>query len=311
MFSNYLAKLKIFLRHSLWRVSPNLFDLCVGKFEGQVFSISVAHGTSPLTLNVDIKPTLTAADVTDAPAAFVADPFILLDNNNWYMFFEVLNRITRQGEISFAYSTDGINWSYGGRVLQEPFHLAYPLVFKWQGDYYMLPDNKSSNVTLYRATNFPTRWEPATKVLTNGHYCDSTMFEYNGSWWMFSGIKDGPDTQCSLKLFYADSPVDDWTEHPCNPLIQFDDRYARPAGRVMIIDGELYRFSQNCETRYGEAVDAFKITELTRQSYVEEIVTNSPILMAGESHWHNGGMHHIDGINIEPNSWIASVDGWH
>ena len=84
------------------------------------------------------NPVLTAADVTDAYASFVADPFLFFENNVWYMFFEVY-RPGFDGAIAFATSADGLTWSYQGLVLDEPFHLSYPLVFKYGNSHYMVP----------------------------------------------------------------------------------------------------------------------------------------------------------------------------
>src|SRR3954470_21552501 len=56
--------------------------------------------------------TLTAKDVTDVSAEFIADPFIILHNPIYYMFFEVLDKSTGKGIIAVASSNDGENWDY-------------------------------------------------------------------------------------------------------------------------------------------------------------------------------------------------------
>ena len=110
------------------------------------------------------EPVLTGADVTDRSADFVADPFMFHENNTWYMFFEVGNYTTGYSEIGLATSNDGFSWTYQQIVLSEhggsnPFDLAYPYVFKWDGTYYLIPETYSQNeVRLYEATNFPYSW---------------------------------------------------------------------------------------------------------------------------------------------------------
>jgi hypothetical protein len=42
-------------------------------------------------MNID-TPSLQACDVNDVRAEFVADPFIIKHNSNFYMFFEVMNK---------------------------------------------------------------------------------------------------------------------------------------------------------------------------------------------------------------------------
>src|SRR5690348_4223243 len=105
-----------------------------------IWSIGIYAGKSPLDLAPAPgvrNPVLSARDVTDIPARFVADPFMLQANGLWHMFFEVLNHGSGLGEIGLATSHDALTWQYRQIVLTEPFHLSYPYVFQWNNDFYM------------------------------------------------------------------------------------------------------------------------------------------------------------------------------
>src|SRR5579871_836262 len=107
------------------------------------WSIAIYSGDSPLRLASApgvFNPVLSAANVTDVPARFVADPFMVKVDNLWHMFFEVLNNTPNLGEIGHATSKDALNWQYQRIVLKEPFHLSYPYVFRWNDDFYMTPE---------------------------------------------------------------------------------------------------------------------------------------------------------------------------
>src|SRR5262249_34417850 len=59
-----------------------------------LWAIGLYTGESPLQLRPapgTRNPVLTRSDVTDVPAVFVADPFLLRTSGVWHMFFEVLN----------------------------------------------------------------------------------------------------------------------------------------------------------------------------------------------------------------------------
>src|SRR5271169_5965132 len=89
------------------------------------WSIGISRGSSPFDLSdpPDIPdPVMTAAQVTDVKAEFVADPFMIKEGTTWYMFFEVLNMLNGLGEIGMAISDDGCKWTYQSIVLREPFH---------------------------------------------------------------------------------------------------------------------------------------------------------------------------------------------
>src|SRR5262249_55013165 len=128
----------------------------------QIWSIGIYQGKSPLTLAPALEinnPVLTHDSVSDAPAMFVADPFMLQAQGMWYMFFEVMNVQTGKGEIGLATSVNALRWRYQQIVLREPFHLSYPYVFQLENDYYMIPESYQANsIRLYKAVEFPTQW---------------------------------------------------------------------------------------------------------------------------------------------------------
>jgi hypothetical protein len=252
-------------------------------------------------------PVLAAHHVTDIPAEFVADPFMIQANHAWYMFFEVMNASRDLGEIGMATSRDGLKWDYQQIVLSEPFHLSYPYVFQIDGEYFMLPESfETGSVRLYRAAPFPLKWSYAATLL-KGLWVDSSIFSFDGRWWMLSN----PATPAHqmLELFYADAATGPWQRHPMSPLISGNKRIARGGGRVIVRNGRPVRFTQDCSPYYGTAVRAFEISVLTASNYEERELEPSPILAAGEEMWRRMGMHHIDPHFVN-GQWLACVDGW-
>jgi hypothetical protein len=275
-----------------------------------LWSIGIYTGDSPLHLapapNI-VNPVLSARDVTDIPAEFVADPFMVELDNSWYMFFEVMNASTGKGEIGLATSRDGLSWQYQQIVLQVPFHLSFPCVFRWNDDFYMVPETlQPGSIQLYRALSFPTRWE-FVKNLVEGKHADPSLFFFEGKWWMFACPV--PHRHDILWLYYADSPTGTWVPHPCNPIVSNNNRIARPGGRVLEWNNALIRFPQDCYPTYGRQVRAFHISELTPASYREQEAPESPVLVASGSGWNACGMHHIDIHRFGDSYWLACVDG--
>ena len=46
-----------------------------------------------------------------------------------------------QGDIGVAVSADrGLTWQHLGIALDEPWHLSYPFLFRWEGEVYMMPE---------------------------------------------------------------------------------------------------------------------------------------------------------------------------
>ena len=120
--------------------------------------------------------------MTDVPAAYVADPFLLRAHGRWHMFFEVYNWRANKGEIGLATSEDGLRWAYRRIVLAEEFHLSYPYVFEWAGERWLVPESfQSGSVRLYRADPFPERWTLAATLLEGPYLVDASPWPAVGS----------------------------------------------------------------------------------------------------------------------------------
>lgn len=273
------------------------------------WSIGIYQGDSPFNFFAPValqNPVLTAKDVTDVKAHIVADPFMVWENERWHMFFEVMSDYDRRGRIGLAISDDGLNWKYQKIVLDEPFHLSYPYVFKWKEDYYMVPESHQANaVRLYKAVDFPMQWSFVKDLLNGSDYVDSSIFQFDDHWWLFT-TSTSSDT---LRLYYANDLMGDWIEHPESPVIRGNAHIARPGGRVIVVDDKIIRYAQDDEPQYGRQVQAFEITLLTTTHYQEKEVQENPILDASGSGWNQIGMHNIDPHQIKQNEWIACVDG--
>lgn len=275
------------------------------------WSINIYTGDTPLSLQParpGMLPVLRAEDVHDIPARYVADPFMLRVDDTWYMFCEIMHAAANLGKIGLATSRDGLTWEYQSMVLDEPFHLSYPYVFRWQDQYYMLPEShQDQSVRLYRADTFPTHWSLVGRLLQGQPYMDPTPFYHQGRWWLFVSPGFNNDR---LHLFSANDLSGSWHEHPCSPLIEGNPHSARPAGRILQWQGRLFRFAQDCTPNYGTSVSAFEITHLSTSEYAERPALQHPLLQPGKTGWNASGMHHIDLHQSDDGRWIACVDGW-
>ncbi len=276
----------------------------------QRWALGIYTGPSPLSLAPAprVNPALTRWEVTDVPAGFVADPFLLHRDGTWYLFFEVWNEASGKGEIGLAVSAGGRRFRYQGIVLAEPFHLSYPQVFVWRRAVFLLPETLGAGaVRLYRATAFPGGFAPVADLVP-GELADATLFRHAGRWWMLAC--SDPHTHGTLELFGADRLTGSWQRHPESPLVAGDPRTARPAGRVVRWKGRPWRFAQDCGPVYGWRVRAFEVLELTRERYREREHAASPVLVPTGKGWNGARMHHLDVHRLADGTWLACVDGY-
>ena len=256
------------------------------------------------------NPVLTLKDVSDIKARFVADPFMVKEGNRWYMFFEMYNASTKKGDIGLAESEDGLHWHYAKRVLEEPFHLSYPFVFKFHDRYYMVPETSSdSSVRLYEAVDFPYRWRFLRTLFHGAPYRDVTLYFHENKWWFFAS--DLTKTGNILYLYFADSLEGAWEAHPKSPLYVDDWSKGRQGGRIVSVQGKIIRFAQDGYPYYGKRIRTFEIVKLNPHEYEEVEIPDTPVSASlPQERWHRKGIHHIDPHFIGDDHWLACVDGF-
>jgi hypothetical protein len=273
------------------------------------WSVGIYVGETPFAFHQPDfvrNPVLTVLDVHDAPARFLADPFLVREGDLWYMFFEIYRWDKEQGDISVATSKELRKWNYEQIVLDEPFHLSYPYVFEWQGDYYMIPESYEANsVRLYRAENFPFQWSYVTTLIEGKDFLDNSLVYYNSKWWLFTSFVGNK----TLSLYYADDLLGPWREHPESPIVEDNIEIARPGGRMLVYEGRLFRYGQDGYPRYGNQIRVFEITELSTTAYREELFSETPVVRASGQGWNQDAMHNVDPTQLPDGQWVTSVDG--
>jgi hypothetical protein len=158
-------------------------------------------------------------------------------------------------------------------VLERPYHLSYPYVFRWQGRLYMVPESSANRtLTLFRCVSFPDRWVEEKELLRDVDAVDATLEEIDGRWWMFVNVGAfGAGNRDELHLFHAETPLGPWTPHRRNP-VKSDCRCARPGGTLFRRDGQLFRPAQNCAGAYGSAIVIHRVDLLSLDDYRETAV---------------------------------------
>jgi hypothetical protein len=203
------------------------------------------------------------------PGRFYADPCVLEHDGVDHVFFEEWRADLGKGVISWM-RRDGDRFTPPEQVLECPYHLSYPFVFRAGGDIFMIPESSAARrIELYRAVDFPQRWEPAEILVDGIAAADATVLEADGGWWMFANVAEEGSSKCDqLWIFHADSAGGPWRPHVRNP-VKIDVRSTRPAGSLFRRGGRLIRPTQDCSATYGGAITLCEVTRLSRGDYAE------------------------------------------
>jgi len=205
-----------------------------------------------------------------------ADPHLLVENNQTHVFFEELDITENHGRIAWSILTPEGFEQPPQTVLAEDHHLSYPFVLKHQNEFYMLPETAAQrNISLYKATRFPDQWQRLGDVMTDINAADSSLFQHDGLWWLFTNTMTlrSVDERDQLMLYYSDDFLSgNWHPHPLNPVVTGVDR-ARMAGPIYEKNSELFRPNQYGAKRYGYGINISRILSLSKTDYKEVMIS--------------------------------------
>lgn len=225
----------------------------------------------------------------ESPFRFLADPFGLWRDGLLHVFAERFDYRDRIGRIDVLVYDRLLTLLATRPVLAEPWHLSYPFVFEAEGETWMLPEaHRSGGLTLYRAADFPARWEPTATIALDAVAIDASITRHEDRWWLF--YSPATDPTGSLHVAFAGSLTGRWTPHPRNP-VRTGKAEARPGGTPLAVDGGLILPVQDCSTTYGGAIRPLRINRLTPDRF--EATLGEPIVAPRDAQPFDRGLHTI------------------
>lgn len=229
---------------------------------------------------------------------YYADPFVFAHKGRRYLFVEEYVYATCRGHLSVA-DWLGDGWSIPRPILEREYHLSWPRVFSHGGEIYMLPEtSEARTLELYRAIDFPDKWEIASVLATDLSLADATMITREGETWMLAAIADGIGASSwdGLAILRGEGPTEPMrlvSDGAC--LI--DVRAARPAGDIVRVGDEWRRPVQDCALGYGSALGIARIDELSAEGYRQTLLKR----LLPDPSWGAIGVHTLnvaDGIEV-------------
>ena len=209
-----------------------------------------------------------------------ADPFLLAEGPNLWLFCERWQAASRKGVIDlFAVRPQGLLPM--GTVIEEPFHLSFPRVFRHAGSWWASVESAAAGeVRLYRAESFPTGWRLERVLLSGQAWIDPILLPAEtggsgaGGWWLLVNSHHLPalpgETASALQLFHSpDLLHGPFEPHRASPLL-LDSSCGRNGG-LLQLDSGLIRVGQctGLNNAYGESVQLRRIEALDGQCYRE------------------------------------------
>lgn len=263
-----------------WRRCSSLYRKL---FRYEVWNIGIVDAPIATFLTPGVRPSVRWLP-EPRRGSFLADPFVAETENGTVILAEGFSYAVGKGYIAALSPVPEGGFGAPIPVIREPVHMSYPYIVRENGRIYCIPETGTArDVHLYEAIDFPCTWERRATLIEGFAALDSTLFRYEGRWWLLCSEQDGTHGT-TLHAWYADDLLGPWKPHAANP-VKRDIGSARPAGTPFVYDGQLYRPGQDSAATYGRAVVIHRVLYLTPTEFAEEaIVTVEPYVSGPYRH---------------------------
>lgn len=208
-----------------------------------------------------------------------ADPIMYTQDGVTVVFMEVYDRFTDKGYIGVSEFDESGVLKRPRKVIDEPFHMSFPLTFMSGDAVYMMPETIGGGpLRIYRKGGSIYEWSQA-RVIDGIEGCvDSVVYSDDGS----SDIniftcKENPDNKLmtGLRWYILKGGADGECIDNSQALPDEYRRYGydvRNGGPIIKMNGELFRVIQKSTERiYGESIEIRKL-EISDSQYKETTV---------------------------------------
>ena len=235
---------------------------------------------------------------------YYADPFLFRHGGEDFLFVEELPYATGKGVVSVA-RVSGETVTPFQTVLEGDVHMSYPQVFEDGGQVWMIPETFGARtVELWRAVEFPGRWEREAVLLDGVDASDATILRHDGLYWLFAALSPlGTSPRDMLGIFVAPSLRGPWRAHPANP-VEIDVRTARPGGSFYRRGEDLMRVAQNGSGGYGAGLSLCRVDRLDSETFSQTLVAQ----LGARPDWGCDGVHTLNALGgIEVIDTVSKV----
>lgn len=189
-----------------------------------------------------------------------SDPFLFQQGGVDYVFCEEFQYATGKGVVSVFALDDAGEPGPPHVVLERPYRLSYPVVFRSAGEIWMMPETGANRtLELYRAEKFPDQWTLDRVLIDGVELAGATPFGWAGGWWLTAASPEATgSTWDSLSLFSGPGPLGPWTPAIDGPAL-IDASAARPAGRFFTLDRALWRPARDCRAGYRAGLSLCRV----------------------------------------------------
>lgn len=186
-----------------------------------------------------------------------ADPIMITHNGDTYLFAECFDMRTQKGVLGCALFDEAGNLSGFRSIIEEPYHLSFPMVFEWGDKFYMIPESSDNlSLNLYCSEGDMFHWEKIKEFPTEEPLVDTVVLSCWGeSVELLSSVIHPEDPlQYRWKRLRLHRTEGSYILEEMDTVDGCEDysRKSRMAGKLANVNGKLLLpIQESTETDYG------------------------------------------------------------
>ena len=204
-----------------------------------------------------------------------ADPIIRRIEDEYYVFMEAYNKWSGIGSISVSKVLEG-RLSRPRIALTESFHLSFPEVFKYNNNYYMIPETHSvSQFRFYKMGKDVREWSLYKTIPTEYAFSDTTVYIDAQSIYLITTEQKTENPYMNrLHVFRIENFEFDDDFNIEEVVLNNESEYGydvRNGGSLLQFNDTLIRVIQESEDRfYGKCLSFKMINQIGKAGYKED-----------------------------------------
>ncbi len=247
----------------------DLFSKMYDMFFIKQWSIGLCYGSKEDVLNHGIDKLNFTWIPNHKSNRFMADPFLARNKmNELFLFYEDFILDEWIGKIRMCKLDSHFNVIEETEVLNTGSHLSYPYVYEAEGNLYLMPEaSKGGQHYAYEIDFDNKRLINRKLIFPDIQLLDASIIFHEGKFWLFATHR-GIHSNNQLHIYFSNKWDGPYAPHKLNPVKDNADG-SRPAGDFVIVNGQLYRPTQNCKAYYGKSITFNRVLKLSENSFEE------------------------------------------
>ena len=215
-----------------------------------------------------------------------ADPILFSHRGNEYLFMESFDMRTQLGSIACAGFDEEGRLSKPQIIIQEPYHMSFPMVFSWNDNLYMIPETSGNrSLNLYRCEGDIWQWKLVKSFPVEERLVDTVVTAccedhvelicsalltgdaFNNKWQKFRIVKEADDYRLEADSAFNANRDYNYGYRMAGSLIREGDAVILPTQESTVIDYGAYLY-----------LNDFSGREITNLPVLKKVTTDNILL---------------------------------